>query len=333
MGERISIKAEILRRLRNSKDYVSGQDICDSMGVSRTAVWKVIKQLENEGYDIEAVTNKGYRLLSYPEILSGSELMSRMNTVWAGKRVYFHKETASTNEDAKYLADEGMEHGSLVVADEQTGGKGRRGRAWASPAGESISFSLLLRPDFSPDKASMLTLLMAISVAEVISSLHPDLDVKIKWPNDVIVNDHKVCGILTEMSAEPDFIHYVVIGVGVNVNQTVFPDELKDIATSLRIEKGEHIDRTAIILGIMEYFEYYYGLFCEHLDVSAFVDIYDRYLVNRNREVRVLDPKGEYTGIAEGINDSGALIVKTADGTVKAISSGEVSVRGIYGYV
>ena len=196
-----SIKAAVLKEIRNGTDHVSGQELCDKLGVSRTAVWKVIKQLQAEGYDIEAVTNKGYKLLSYPNILSGSEIMSRLTTKWAGQKVYFHKETESTNDDAKYLAEEGMDHGSLVVADCQTAGKGRRGRSWVSPPGEAVYMSLLLRPDFSPDQASMLTLLMAISVAEVINGLYPDIDVKIKWPNDVLVQERKVCGILTEMSA------------------------------------------------------------------------------------------------------------------------------------
>ncbi|HPF28499.1 MAG TPA: biotin--[acetyl-CoA-carboxylase] ligase, partial [Lachnospiraceae bacterium] len=264
------MKAELLRMLRNSKDYISGQELCESFGVSRTAVWKVIKQLQAEGYDIEAITNKGYKLISYPEILSGCELMSRMNTQWAGRKVYFRKECESTNEDAKYLGDEGMDHGSLVVAQTQTGGKGRRGRSWDSPLGTSISMSLLLRPDFAPNQASMLTLLMAISVAEVISK-SCDLDVMIKWPNDILVNRKKVCGILTEMNAEMDYINYVVIGVGINVNQKELPEELAEIATSLLMEKGERVDRNDLILNIMEYFEYYYDIFVENGDVSAFV--------------------------------------------------------------
>ncbi len=327
------MKAELLRELRTSTDYVSGQSLCEKFGVSRTAVWKVIEQLRAEGYDIEAVTNRGYRLCSYPDIISGSELMSRMNTEWAGRKVYFRKETGSTNEDAKYLGEEGMDHGSLVVAEKQTEGKGRRGRSWESPAGNNIYMSLLLRPDFSPDKASMLTLLMALAVADTISQLHTELKVGIKWPNDILVNDHKVCGILTEMDAEPDCINHVVIGIGINVNQTEFPEELGNIATSLRLEKGDHVDRASLILGVMEMFEYYYGIFVEHQDVSAFVSVYDGYLVNRGKEVRVLDPKGEYNGVAEGINDSGALIVNLPDGSARAISSGEVSVRGIYGYI
>ncbi len=327
------MKAEILRELRTTGDYISGQELSERYGVSRTAIWKVIRQLEAEGYDIEAVTNKGYKLISYPEILSGCELMSRVNTKWAGRKVYFHSETDSTNEDAKYLAEEGAEHGSLIVADVQTAGKGRRGRVWETAKGEAIAMSLLLRPSFSPDKASMLTLLMAISVAEVISQLHPELKVNIKWPNDVLVNDKKVCGILTEMNAEPDYIHHVVIGVGINVNQREFPEELQETAISLAMAKGEKVERSALILGIMEYFEYYYGIFEQRLDVSDFVEIYDGYLINRNRQVRVLDPKGEYEGVAEGINDNGELIIHMTDGTLRRVSSGEVSVRGIYGYV
>ncbi len=327
------MKAEILRELRTSSDFVSGQELCSRFGVSRTAVWKVIRQLEADGYDIEAVTNKGYKLISYPDILSSAELMSRMNTQWAGRKVYFKQELDSTNEYAKYLAEEGKDHGSLVVANAQTAGKGRRGREWASPAGEAIYMSLILRPEFSPNNASMLTLIMALAVADTISQLHSDLKVSIKWPNDVLVNEHKVCGILTEMNAEPDFIHDVVIGVGINVNQKVFPEELQETATSLRIEKGEHIERSPLIIGAMEYFEYYYGIYAEHLDFSYFVQTYDGYLINRGREVRVLDPKGEYTGTAEGVNDHGELIINLPDGSARTVSSGEVSVRGIYGYV
>lgn len=326
------MKAEILRILRSSSDYVSGQEICNKLGVSRTAVWKVIKQLEAEGYDIEGVNNKGYRLVSYPEVISAAELMSRSNTKWAGKRVYYRRETESTNEDAKDLAEDGREHGSLVVAESQTGGKGRRGRSWVSPPGTSIAFSLLLRPDFEPNKASMLTIIMAVAVAEVLSKL-TELDVKIKWPNDVLINKKKVCGILTEMDAEMDYIHNVIVGVGINANNDVFPEEIAMTATSIRLEKGERISRSDIILGIMDYFEFYYEEFVKTGDLSVFVDLYDSYLINRNNQVKVLDPKGEYTGTATGINDYGELIVQKDDGEFVRVSSGEVSVRGVYGYV
>ncbi len=327
------MKAELLRLLRNSTDYISGQELCEKFGVSRTAIWKLIGQLREEGYDIEAVTNKGYRLVSYPQVFNAVELMSRMNTEWIGKKVYFREETESTNTDAKNLADAGAGNGTLVVADTQTGGKGRRGRSWYSPVGSSISFSLLLRPEISPQCAPMLTLVMGVAVAEVLHNLYRDMDVRIKWPNDVLINDKKVCGILTEMNAEMDYIHDVVIGVGINVNQDEFPEEVSEIATSLRMVTGEKQERTPIVVGVMEFFEYYYGLFEKQQDLSAFVDIYDSYLINRKREVCVLDPKGSYKGIAEGINDRGELIIRMPDKSIRRVSSGEVSVRGVYGYV
>lgn len=326
------MKHEVLRMIRGAQGYISGQEICEKLGVSRTAVWKVIEQLRAEGYDIEAVSNRGYHLISYPELMTGTEIMSRINTTWAGTRVYYRKETGSTNEDAKDLAEEGALHGSLVVAECQNAGKGRRGRSWGSDKGSTISMSLLLRPTFSPNKAPKLTLIMALAVAEVLHHL-TDQEISIKWPNDVLVNGKKVCGILTEMSAEMDCINYVVIGVGINVNNTEFPEELRDKATSLLNEVGNRMGRTDIIVNVMDFFEYYYGIYEEHQDLSDFVNLYDSYLINRNKEVRVLDPKGEYNGVAQGINDNGELIIQKEDGSFVRVDSGEVSVRGVLGYV
>lgn len=326
------MKHEVLRMIRETDSYISGQEISEKLGVSRTAVWKVIEVLRAEGYDIEAVQNRGYHLVCYPELMTGTEIMSRVKTSWAGTKVYYRKETASTNEDAKDLADDGATHGSLVVTEYQSGGKGRRGRVWTAEKGSTVAMSLILKPDFSPSKASRLTLLMALAVAEVIHHI-TDLDVKIKWPNDIIVNGKKVCGILTEMSAEPDYINYVIIGVGINVNNTEFPDEIKETATSLLNEKGDRVGRTDLIVGIMDFFEYYYNVYEENQDIADFVDLYESYLVNKDKEVRVLDPKGEYKGIAQGINDNGELIVQKEDGSFVRIDSGEVSVRGVLGYV
>lgn len=326
------MKHEVLRMIRETDSYISGQEISEKLGVSRTAVWKVIEVLRAEGYDIEAVQNRGYHLVCYPELMTGTEIMSRVKTSWAGTKVYYRKETASTNEDAKDLADDGATHGSLVVTEYQSGGKGRRGRVWTAEKGSTVAMSLILKPDFSPSKASRLTLLMALAVAEVIHHI-TDLDVKIKWPNDIIVNGKKVCGILTEMSAEPDYINYVIIGVGINVNNTEFPDEIKETATSLLNEKGDRVGRTDLIVGIMDFFEYYYNVYEENQDIADFVDLYESYLVNKDKEVRVLDPKGEYKGIAQGINDNGELIVQKEDGSFVRVDSGEVSVRGVLGYV
>ncbi|MBO5209649.1 MAG: biotin--[acetyl-CoA-carboxylase] ligase [Lachnospiraceae bacterium] len=327
-------KADILALLRNSKDYISGQQLCDQFGVSRTAVWKVINQLKEEGYQIESVTRKGYRLLSCPEVFSESEIVSRIRTDWAGQKIYYYDETGSTNIDAKRLAEEGAPHGTTVVADKQKQGRGRRGREWESPAGTAVYMSIALKPDFAPDKASMLTLVMALSVAEAVTEL-TGLEAAIKWPNDIVVNKKKVCGILTEMSAELDYIHYIVIGVGINVNNHLseFTEEISKTASSLQIESGKPVSRAAVVERVLFYFEKNYDIFVRKLDLSELQEAYQKHLINLNTEVKVLDPKGEYTGIARGISKTGELLVEKEDGTMETVYAGEVSVRGLYGYV
>ena len=219
----MAMKSEILALLRESGDYISGQELCNRFGVSRTAVWKVMKQLKEEGYIIEAVQNKGYRLTENPDVFSASELKSRIRNQWAGRELYFYGETGSTNTDAKRLGEEGAPHGTVVAADMQTAGRGRRGRTWESPAGKDIYFSILLRPEFAPDKAAGLTLVMALAVARAVEE-KCGVEAGIKWPNDVVVNGKKICGILTEMTVETDYIQHVVTGVGINVNMDSLPE-------------------------------------------------------------------------------------------------------------
>ena len=242
-------KSDILTLLRNSRDYVSGQQLCDQFGVSRTAVWKAINQLKEEGYRIEAVSHKGYRLLESPDVLSRSEVLSRLKTKWAGQQLFYLEETGSTNIDAKRYAEEGEPHGTTVIAEKQNAGRGRRGKYWESPPGSAIYMTIMLKPDFAPDKASMLTLVMALSVAEAITEA-TGLQAGIKWPNDVVVNKKKVCGILTELNVETDYIRHVVIGVGINVNNGApeeFPEEIRETATSLRIEAGTPFSRAELL--------------------------------------------------------------------------------------
>ena len=313
---------------------MSGQQLCEEFQVSRTAVWKVIEQLKAEGYQIEAVRNKGYRLTCSPDVMSKAEIESLMKTKWAGHPVIYHDQVDSTNTQAKRLGEELARdgHGTLVVADLQTAGKGRRGRSWESPSGASIYMSILLRPDILPDQAPMLTLVMAQSVAEAVQEL-TGAEVGIKWPNDIVLNGKKICGILTEMSAEIDYINYVVIGVGVNVNTPDFPEALVETATSLKIELGQSVKRSALIAAVMKRFEENYETFIRTGDLSGIQDQYNSLLVNRDRDVRVLEPGHEYNGHALGINSTGELLVEKEDGTTAEIFAGEVSVRGIYGYV
>lgn len=326
------MKSKILNRLRNGEDYVSGQELCREFGVSRTAVWKVIHQLKEEGYEIEAVQNKGYRLLGSPDVISAEEVKSRMDTVWAGSSVRYFETLDSTNIAAKRMAEEGAPNGTLVIADKQTAGRGRRGRLWETPKGKTIAMTLLMRPKLRPEKASMLTLVMGMAVTQALNELF-HLDCKIKWPNDVVWEGKKVCGILTEISAEIHVIHYLVIGCGINANMTEFPEELKDRAVSLRMITGQEVNRAEIIRCCMRYVEMYYEIFQRTEDMSCLLETYNQMLVNRGREVRVLEPAQEYSGISEGINEAGELLVRLPDGSVSRVYAGEVSVRGVYGYV
>lgn len=337
----ITIKARILSLLRERGDYVSGQELCEKYGVSRTAIWKAIGQLKKEGYRIEAVRNKGYLLLDsadagQEEIYGQNELSSRMHTKWVAHPVCFYDSIGSTNVQAKRMAEEGSLHGTLVVADMQTAGRGRRGRGWESPAGTNIYFTLLLKPDIPTEMAPMLTLVMAMAVAKGIGkTVEMESPPGIKWPNDIVMDGKKICGILTEMSmsVEQDSISYVVIGVGINVKKQDFPPELVDKATSLCEACGQDISRSELLCHIMESFEKLYEEFVAAGDLSGLRESYDALLINKDKEVCVLDPAGEYRGIARGIDEKGQLLVELTDGCVRAVYAGEVSVRGIYGYV
>lgn len=325
------MKNEILRLLKTNDTYISGQQLCGYFKVSRTSVWKVMEQLKKEGYEIEAVRNRGYRLVSSPDVISEAEIKSLLGTEWAGKKVVYYDETDSTNNRAKDSGEKNGAHGTLFIADKQSAGKGRRGRVWESPSGKSIYMTILLRPEITPDKAPMLTLVMGLSAAEGIRKVS-GVEAEIKWPNDIVMNKKKVCGILTEMATEMEYVNYVVIGVGINVNQKYFPEEIKETATSLYEETGNVYRRSELIAAVLERFEKNYETFLKAGDLSGIRKAYDSILVNRGQEVKILEPGNEYTAVAEGINKNGELIVMLPDGRRKNIFAGEVSVRGIYGY-
>lgn len=268
-------------------------------------------------------------------------IKNAIHTKWAGKTVHFSHETDSTNlwakrianEDSKKMAEQATEqsenestHGTLVVAEYQTAGRGRLGRKWLSPAGSCVMMSLILKPDFAPQYAPMLTLVMGLSVAQA-------LHASIKWPNDAVISGKKICGILTEMSLAGTNIQEVVIGVGINVNLSALPEEVKEIATSLYLETGETYDRNEIIGQVLQRFEMNYEKYVQTLDLTYLMEEYNNLLINKDKQVRVLNPKEPFEGIARGINEKGELLVEREDGVVEAVSAGEVSVRGLYGYV
>lgn len=242
------------------------------------------------------------------------------------------KKIDSTNTEAKRQAEQGAPDRLWVVADEQTDGRGRRGRSWESPAGNNIFATLLLYPSFSSEAASMITLVMALSVTEAIRE-ETELPAYIKWPNDVVVHGKKVVGILTELAMERTEIRYLICGVGVNVNQEDFSEEIRKTATSLYLESGRKVDREMLLQKIAEKFDENYAMFCQKESMQELQERYNELLVNKEVVVRVLDPKGEYEGVAHGINEKGELLVERNDGILEAIYAGEVSVRGIYGYV
>lgn len=248
------------------------------------------------------------------------------------KKIKYYEQLDSTNTKVSELALEGAEHGTVVAAGYQTAGKGRRGRTWESPAGNNIYMSILLRPGFKADRAPMVTLVMAYCVAKVLQE-NGFADVQIKWPNDLVLSGKKVCGILTEMHLEGSAIDYVVVGVGLNVNTTSFPEELVDKATSLCLECGKLLDKERLIVDIVETFMEMYDRFAKEGDLEFLQEAYNSILVNKDREVCILEPGNEYTAYALGINEKGELMVQLEDGTEKNVYAGEVSVRGVYGYI
>jgi BirA family biotin operon repressor/biotin-[acetyl-CoA-carboxylase] ligase len=348
-------KQEVLRQLRETGSYVSGQQLCETLGVSRTAVWKIIKKLKEEGYPIEAVTNKGYRLLSVEgkDLFNKEELERRLQTRWAGRPLIFSEETGSTNADIFRLSEQDYRQGTLAVTSKQTAGKGRRGRTWISPPDVNVYMSILLRPDFKPETAPMLTLVMALAVHRACEELYGkgagavELSADgaeacrfgIKWPNDIVVSARdgswrKICGILTEMRMEEKEIRDIVIGIGINVNQAEFPEEIRETAGSLALALGHPVSRADLTAEVWKYFEEYYEVFEQARSLSPLREVYERALVNRGKKVRVLDPESPYEGVALGINEEGELLVKPDDGSeVRQVGTGEVSVRGVMGYV
>lgn len=295
-------------------------------------------------------------------LYNANTIQECLKTKRLGHNILFYESIGSTNEQAHLIARQESArgigavrpedscdhqiaepdriHGTLLVADKQTAGKGRRGRTWDSPAGTNVYFTLLLKPTFAPDKAPMLTLLMAYAVREAVqeqvTGLQEQNSCCIKWPNDIVLNGKKICGILTEMHLEGTSIHHVAIGVGINVGKQDFATDLVDKATSLEAECGQAFSRSRLLADILQIFEAEYEAFAANGASQNLQGLRDRYnscLVNRDREVCVLDPKGEYRGVARGINDTGELLVELADGKVTEVYAGEVSVRGIYGYV
>lgn len=324
------MKTDLLRMLRNADSAVSGQELCTKLGVSRTAVWKVINQLKEEGYEIEAVSGRGYMIKSYPDTITAEEIGSMLAEDSMFSNISYYPVTGSTNDQAKLLAEDQAPEGTLVVADCQKSGKGRRGRQWISPAGENVYFSFVLRPQIDPSGASMLTLVAAMAVLDAVKN--QGIDAKIKWPNDIVADGRKLCGILTEMSSQMTCVNYIVQGIGINIHQKTFDAQIADMASSLDLASQKSIKRSEVLTDVLTAFEIYYKMFLRTGDLSLLTDEYNENLVNMGRQIRIIEKGTERIGLSSGIDRYGRLIAEI-DGHTEYIVSGEVSVRGVYGYV
>ncbi len=325
------MKERIIEILREREGYVSGQELCGVLGVSRTAVWKHIRLLREEGYEIASVQNRGYRLCEEPDVIDAFHVQRYAETKWLGRQICYERETGSTNTLAKRLGEQDAENGTVVVAERQTAGRGRRGNTWVSPDGNCY-FSVLLRPELRTEQAASVTLVAALALAQAVREAS-GLDAGIKWPNDIVVDGRKLCGILTESSMEPEYINYIVVGIGINVNQEEFPEELQDKATSIFLASGVRQNRAKLLGGFLGRFEALYEVFLETGDLRGLREEYNSLLVNCGKEVRIIGKEQEERMLAVGIDDSGRLIVEHGNGQRETVLAGEVSVRGLYGYV
>lgn len=320
----IYLKKKILDILSSSSEYISGEKISNNLNISRTAVWKHIKALKNDGYEIQSVTNKGYKLLSSPDIINENDISNHLTTDFIGRNMMIFDQTDSTNTQAKLHSS--YPDGSVFIADIQNQGKGRCGRKWVSPKGTGVWNTILLKPDISLSDVSQITLIAGLAACKAIG-----LDSKIKWPNDIVIGSKKVCGILTEMAAEIDHVNYVACGIGINVNDTDFDKDISHRATSMYIESGKKYKRNEIIARLLNEFEIFYKKFLDG-GLSSVIDDYKAFCVTLGKDVSVIFKHETVTGKAIDVNDSGELIVETKNGNI-IVNSGEVSVRGIYGYI
>lgn len=328
------MKEKILDLIKSSGDeYISGQYISEKLGVSRTAIWKYINALKEDGYIIESISKRGYKLLSSPDVLTFKEVKEYLHTKYIGNKIIHFHSIDSTNKKAKELASLGEDNGTVIISEEQIGGKGRLGRSWISPKYKGIWLSIILTPDIEPLEVPKTTQIAAAAVCSALREM--DVEGFIKWPNDIIVESKKVCGILTEMSGELNRVNYVVVGIGINANLDIedFSENIKNTATSLKIQLNKNICRKTLTARVLNNFEELYDDFLSKGDISKSLDICRKYSIVLDREVRIINRNEEYIAKAVDIDDQGRLIIENKDGNIYPIISGEISIRGLNGYI
>jgi BirA family biotin operon repressor/biotin-[acetyl-CoA-carboxylase] ligase len=323
MVKYMKIKEQILEALHKKKGrYISGGELGAQLNVSRTAVWKHIQALREERYVIESSAKSGYRLLSTPDLLLPYEVKRGLQTTQLGQEIHYFKETGSTNDIAKELASEDAQEGTIVIAETQKSGRGRLGREWISPKG-GVWLSVILRPQINPEHAPKIAIIAGLAVVKTLTGLY-NIECKLKWPNDVLIKEKKVCGILTEIDAEMDKINYIVVGIGINANVDLnsFPVEIKKGATTLKNELKREVSRVRLVQRLLEELESNYTLFNEK-GFSQLREEWKKFAGTLGRRVRIITQDKIIEGEAVDIDGDGALLVRLDDGSVEKVISGD----------
>jgi len=320
------MKDEVLRLMKDESGFISGETIAGELNISRSAVWKQVRALRNEGFKIDAYPRLGYRLISSPDRLSPVIIRNMLSTFCIGQKIYYYNKTDSTNSVASKLAAKGEGEGAVVIAEEQTSGRGRLDRKWVSPANKNILISIIFRPQIQPSKAFTITMITSLSVVKAIKKI-TGINALIKWPNDIYIDNKKVGGILTELNAELDRVNFIIVGIGLNVNfnPSIIP-EISDIATSISRVLGRDVPRAELLKSILEEMERDYSLLKEG-KVDKIRKEWNHNSLIIGKAVKIISFDIIEEGIAESVDADGCLILKTCDGKRKKILSGDVSLR------
>ncbi|WP_339250025.1 biotin--[acetyl-CoA-carboxylase] ligase [Sporosarcina sp. FSL W8-0480] len=323
-----NVKNELLNRLFEAKgEPVSGQEFADEYGLSRTAIWKYIKEFEEEGYEITSIRKKGYALIASPDRVNSANILNHLETSTYGRHVDYYETVESTQPIAHDAAQAGVPDGTLVVAEEQTAGRGRLFRPWASAARKGIWMSLIIRPTLTPQQAPQMTLVTAVAIVRAIEEV-TGVEATIKWPNDILINGKKMTGILTELQADPDQVKAIIIGIGMNINQGEddFPEELRSIATSLKIATGKQIDRAKLIASTLGYLEQYTNMYEKH-GFGPIKLLWEGYSNTAGKRIRAVMLNETLEGTAMGISEEGLLELQLDDGSVRGIYSADIEIH------
>ncbi|GLC87044.1 biotin--[acetyl-CoA-carboxylase] ligase [Lysinibacillus piscis] len=324
----VTIKEAILKRLVEANgEAVSGQELADTLGVSRTAIWKHMQTLQEEGYTFETVKKKGYRLTTMPNNLSPAQIELFLQTERFGRHIHHFDVVDSTQIIAHKLAQEGALEGTIVIGEEQTAGRGRMARPWESSHGKGIWMTIIVRPDVTPQQASSYTLVVAVAVTMAMKTLYPTIEPAIKWPNDLLIHGKKCTGILTEMQAEAEAVQALLVGIGINANQEAahFSPEIAKIATSLRIEQGEEINRAKLVAMILRYLEQFTDIYVKE-GFATIKTLWEQLSCTIGQRIEVTTLRERFEGVASGVTDEGILQLTQSDGTVRTVLAGDIRI-------